>query len=86
MPPRGRFLRFPATTTRRVLGRGGMGVVYEAESVQNRDIVAIKVIHPHVAALPSDVSRFLREALILKELQHPNIVHFRDLNQVNGTP
>ena len=77
---------FPGYTTRRVLGRGGMGVVYEAESAQNWDIVAIKVIHPHVAALPSDVSRFLREALILKELRHPNIVRFRDLNQVNGTP
>lgn len=77
---------FPGYTTQRVLGRGGMGVVYEAESTQGRDVVAIKVVHPHVAALPSDVSRFLREALILKELQDPNIVRFRDLNQVNGTP
>ncbi len=77
---------FPGYRARRVLGRGGMGVVYEAESTKDGELVAIKVIHPHVAALPTDVSRFLREALILKELQHPNIVRFRDLDEVNGTP
>ena len=77
---------FPGYKTRRVLGRGGMGVVYEAESLSSGETVAIKVIHAHVATLPADVSRFLREALILKDLQHPNIVRFRDLNQVNGTP
>ena len=76
---------FPGYRTVRTIGRGGMGVVYEAESAVDKSRVAIKMVLPSAMATENDVSRFLREAMILKDLKHPNIVAFRDLNQRNGS-
>jgi serine/threonine-protein kinase len=58
-----------------------MGVVYEARCQADGARVAVKTILP--AVKPSEVmlGRFLREARILRDLDHPNIVRFRDLNQ-----
>ncbi len=76
--------QFPGYRTIRTLGHGAMGVVYEADSLVDRSRVAIKVVSPNVAATPEDLSRFIREASILKDLVHPNIVRYRDLNQRDG--
>ncbi|CAN5553506.1 hypothetical protein BH09PLA1_BH09PLA1_18260 [soil metagenome] len=56
----------------RILGEGGMGVVYEAEQVRPRRIVALKVIRA-VLMTPVLVRRFEFEAEILGRLQHPGI-------------
>jgi serine/threonine-protein kinase len=64
----------------RELGRGGMGVVYLAARDADARLVALKTITPSVAVTPTEVQRFLREARILKQLDHPNIVHFLDMN------
>jgi serine/threonine-protein kinase len=66
------------------LGRGGMGVVYLAEREADRTRVALKTVLPAVAANRSQVERFLREANILRELQHPNIVCFRDMGKADS--
>jgi serine/threonine-protein kinase len=63
------------------LGEGGMGVVYRAERDGDGKSVAIKTILPAVAGDTMTVARFLREAEILKRLQHPNIVAFTDMGQ-----
>ncbi len=76
---------FPGYKTLRTIGRGGMGVVYEAESSVDGPRVAIKVVLPDSTATEKDISRFLREAKILKDLDHPNIVRFRELNQSGGS-
>ena len=76
---------FPGYKTLRTIGRGGMGVVYEAESSVGRSRVAIKVVLPDSTATEKDIARFLREADILKNLDHPNIVRFRELNQFSGS-
>ena len=76
---------FPGYKTLRTIGRGGMGVVYEAESSVNGPRVAIKVVLPDSTATEKDISRFLREAEILKDLNHTNIVRFRELNQSDGS-
>ena len=62
----------------RLIGRGGMGEVYEAvqESLNRR--VAVKVLPPHLAANESFVQRFNRESGALAKLSHPNIVAIHD--------
>jgi len=56
----------------RVLGEGGMGVVYEAEQEQPRRTVAVKVIKPGLAS-PELLRRFDQESHALARLQHPAI-------------
>jgi serine/threonine protein kinase len=58
----------------REIGRGGMGVVYEAEQRSLRRRVALKVL-PFAAALnPKQLARFQNEALAAAQLHHTNIV------------
>jgi WD40 repeat protein/predicted Ser/Thr protein kinase len=56
----------------RLLGEGGMGVVYEAEQDNPRRPVALKVIRPGLLA-PTLLKRFAQEAQILGRLHHPGI-------------
>ncbi|MCA9322329.1 MAG: serine/threonine protein kinase, partial [Planctomycetes bacterium] len=58
----------------RVLGRGGMGVVYLASDEQLDRLVAVKVLPFHRAHDAETVARFEREALAVTELAHPSIV------------
>jgi serine/threonine protein kinase len=58
----------------RLIGRGGMGVVYEAEQISLQRRVALKVL-PFAAALdPRQLQRFHNEARAAAQLHHPNIV------------
>ncbi len=67
---------FPAAIGRyrivRVLGEGGMGIVYEAEQEQPRRSVALKVVKPGLAT-PERSWRFEHESKALGRLQHPGI-------------
>jgi serine/threonine protein kinase len=56
----------------RVIGEGGMGVVFEAEQEHPRRIVALKVIKPGFASAEL-VRRFEQESQVLARLQHPGI-------------
>jgi len=58
----------------RELGRGGMGIVLLARDVALDRPVAIKLLPPHLAALPAERDRFLQEARTAAGLAHPNIV------------
>lgn len=55
-----------------VIGRGGMGTVYEAEQASPARRIALKVIHPGLAS-PSMIRRFELEGELLGRLQHPGI-------------
>jgi serine/threonine-protein kinase len=68
----------------RELGRGGMGVVYLAIRVVDGGVVALKTIKPAIAASKVETERFLREAQILSELDHPNIVSFHEMGETDG--
>lgn len=68
----------------RELGRGGMGVVYLGRRVADGTAVALKTITPATRPTRSLVERFLREANILRELDHPHIVAFREMGEANG--
>jgi serine/threonine-protein kinase len=58
----------------RQLGRGGFGAVYEAEHSVIGRTVALKVLHRHIAGNADARQRFLREARLAQELEHPVIV------------
>ena len=58
----------------RCIGRGGMGVVYEAEQESPKRTVALKVINPGAAAAAA-ARRLAHEAHLLGRLQHPGIAH-----------
>jgi hypothetical protein len=58
----------------RVLGTGGMAVVYEATQLSLDRIVALKVLAPNLSADPTFVERFRREAMLQAALEHPHIV------------
>src|SRR5882672_1232366 len=70
-----------------VLGRGGMGTVYEGVHEHLGRAVAIKVLGPNTATDPVVVERFLREARIASSLGHGNIVDVSDLGRLpDGRP
>src|SRR5262245_16802309 len=61
----------------RLLGEGGMGVVYEAEQDHLRRTVALKIIKPGLAS-PELLRRFEQESQALGRLQHPGIARIYD--------
>ncbi len=70
----------------RVLGRGGMGTVYEALDPALHRKVAIKVMIQGLAESPDLKARFLREAQAAGSLRHRNIVTVYDLGEDGGQP
>jgi serine/threonine-protein kinase len=74
----------PHYTTLRELGRGAMGVVYQAQHNQTRRLVALKLIVPESAAARSAVDRFLREMSVISQLKHPNIVEWLEQGMTRG--
>ncbi len=65
----------------RELGRGGMATVYLAHDLKHGRDVAIKVLHPELAAALGG-GRFLREIRIAAQLQHPNILTLIDSGEL----
>ena len=57
-----------------VLGRGGMGVVYEATQLSLNRTVALKVLYPHLSQDPVFRARFRREGELQAAIDHPHIV------------
>src|SRR3989454_4040312 len=70
-------------TIERELGRGGMAIVYLAQDLKHRRSVAIKVLHPELAAAVG-TDRFLREIEIAASLTHPHIVPLHDSGEADS--
>ncbi len=68
------------------LGHGGMATVYRAVDTRSEATVALKRLHPHLASQPGVSSRFAREVLAARLIDHPNVVRVHELVEHDGEP
>ena len=69
------------------LATGGMATIYQAMDLRLDRIVAVKIMHPHLAQNEDFVNRFIKEARAAAALSHPNIVSIQDQGwNENGIP
>ncbi len=69
----------------KVLGKGGMGTVYEGVDTETGEPAAIKILSPSLAAEEGFRVRFEAEIESLKKLRHPNIVRLYGYGEQAGT-
>jgi serine/threonine protein kinase, bacterial len=69
---------------RRLVGRGGMGDVYEAEDTVRERIVALKLMSQTLSSDPVFRSRMQREARTAGRLQEPHVVPIHDFGEIDG--
>jgi serine/threonine protein kinase len=65
----------------RMLGRGGMGEVYEAEDPEMDEHVAVKTIRPEIAADEASVARFRKEIQLGRKVSHPNVCNIYSIGK-----
>jgi eukaryotic-like serine/threonine-protein kinase len=70
----------------RVLGHGGMAVVYLARDQELHRPVAVKVLEGSLAGDDDVQARFVREARVAAQLSHPNVVQVYDAGETDGRP
>ena len=79
LPPNLPGIRFD-----RLVGRGGMSVVWRAWHEGLRKTVAVKILDPDFAASGQDVRQFMMEVRTMSELDHPGIVRGYDADCAQG--
>jgi WD40 repeat protein len=86
IPARGALPSIPGYEIVGELGRGGMGVVYEARHLALDRPVALKMIRSGADAGEEELARFRTEAEAAARLQHPNIVQIHEVGEHQGLP
>lgn len=67
------------------LGSGSIGTVWRAFQTSLNRVVAIKTLDPRLAANPDLLQHFLRQASQASRIKHPDVVHFFDVGEQDGT-
>lgn len=67
----------------KLLGRGGMGVVYQARDPVLGRLVAVKVLAPQLTSHPTARERFVREARAVAAVNHPNVVTIHAIEEAD---
>lgn len=67
---------------KKILGQGGMGVVWLAHDKLLRELVALKFLPPQISFDPAALEGLRRETLRTRKLSHPHILRIHDLNDV----
>ncbi|HYA48945.1 MAG TPA: serine/threonine-protein kinase, partial [Burkholderiales bacterium] len=63
------------------IGRGGMGTVYKAFDTKIREVVALKLLKPDIAADPDIIERFQNEMKLARKVAHRHVCRMYDLNE-----
>ena len=71
---------------KKVLGKGGFGLVYLAHDEQLDRLVAVKVPHAELISRPEDAEAYLTEARTVANLDHPHIVPVYDVGSTDEFP
>src|SRR4051812_737877 len=71
---------------KKVLGQGGMGVVWLAHDMRLREFTALKFLPPDVAADPAAVEDLRRETVRSRKVSHPHILRVHELWGTKGDP
>jgi serine/threonine protein kinase len=80
------YPEFPDLEIVGVLGRGAMGIVYDARRRGREGRVALKVLSPHLAFDERFMTRFQSEGRVLSGLRHPAIVGIHEVGVHGGLP
>jgi predicted Ser/Thr protein kinase len=85
-PPRPAGQRIGPFEVEKELGRGAMGAVYRVRHTETGQTLALKCLVAGLWTHPGAVARFEREANVLKQLKHPNIVRLLGTGKAHHTP
>jgi len=66
------------------LGRGGMGIVFQAQDKQLNEQVAIKILSPLLSNDPEALERLKREVSAARRVTHGNVIRIHDISELNG--
>jgi uncharacterized RDD family membrane protein YckC len=77
--------RFGGYAIARMIGRGGMGEVYEAEHLESGRRVALKILRERLRSR-DDRARFLREGQLAASISHPHTVYIFGSDEIDGVP
>src|SRR5437764_57432 len=85
-PTTGDWPTVPGYVIQGELGRGGMGVVYQARQLSQNRLVALKLLRDGALAGPQERARFRIEVDAAVRMRHPNIVQVYEVGGHQGRP